>query len=226
MSLKKSKILLLEDDQLLCETLQEYLTDENFDVDMVQDGEDAISFAYEKNYDLFLFDVKVPSISGFDLLHELRQKGVRTPAIFMTSLNSVENLSRGFESGADDYLRKPFELKELLIRMQNILKREFYHAQTESIKLGDNLIYEPLNNRVLKDNKEIVLRSYELKLLSLFLKHQNELVSHETIYETLWEYEESPSETSLRTYIKNLRKILGKEKIVSIKGYGYKYVSL
>ena len=226
MNEKKSKILLLEDDLLLCETLEDFLTSENFDVDTVHDGEVALESAYEKSYDLFLFDVKVPSMNGFDLLYELRSRGITTPAIFMTSLNSVDNLSKGFESGADDYLRKPFELKELLLRAQNILKREFYHAKVKVIELGENLTYEPLNNRLINSGVEITLRSKELKLLSIFLKHQNELLSHDAIYDALWDYEETPSETSLRTYIKNLRKILGKEKIASIKGYGYKFVSL
>jgi len=222
----KSKILLLEDDHLLCETLEEFLTSKNFAVDMVHDGEVALQSAYEKSYDLFLFDVKVPSINGFDLLYELRNSGVTTPAIFMTSLNSVDNLSKGFESGADDYLRKPFELQELLVRAENILKRAFYHSKTKEIKLDENLTYEPLNNRLIKDGSEVVLRSKELKLLSILLKHQNELLSHEAIYEALWDYEETSSETSLRTYIKNLRKILGKDRIASIKGYGYKFVSV
>jgi len=112
------------------------------------------------------------------------------------------------------------------LRAQNILKREFYHAKVKAIELGENLTYEPLNNRLINNGVEITLRSKELKLLSIFLKHQNELLSHNAIYDALWDYEETPSETSLRTYIKNLRKILGKEKIASIKGYGYKFVSL
>lgn len=226
MSEQKNRILLLEDDLLLCETLQEYLESENFNVTVVNDGEEALERAYEKRFDLFLFDVKVPSINGFDLLYELRQKGDTTPAIFMTSLNSVENLSKGFESGADDYIRKPFELKELLIRIKNILKREFFHRKEDTVRLGEGIEFSPLNNRVLREGKEVELRAKELKLLSLFLKKQNELLSHETIYGELWEYEEEPSETSLRTYIKNLRKVIGKDRIVSIKGHGYKFVTL
>ena len=219
----KATILLLEDDLTLSETVVEYFQDQGFDIDFVYDGEEALSFIYEKNYDLLLLDVNVPNKNGFEVLKEIRSEGNKTPAIFITSLNSMESLEEGFQSGCDDYIRKPFELKELLLRVQTILKREFANSKEEIIKLGDGLVFNLISSELKKDDIEIKLNLKELKLLKLFLQHPNELLSHDRIYDFVWNYDEEYSDNSLRTYIKNLRKIVGKEKIVSLKKLGYRF---
>jgi DNA-binding response OmpR family regulator len=219
----KATILLLEDDLTLSETVVEYFQDQGFDIDFVYDGEEALSFIYEKNYDLLLLDVNVPNKNGFEVLKEIRSEGNKTPAIFITSLNSMESLEKGFQSGCDDYIRKPFELKELLLRVQTILKREFANSKEEIIKLGDGLVFNLISSELKKDDIEIKLNLKELKLLKLFLQHPNELLSHDRIYDFVWNYDEEYSDNSLRTYIKNLRKIVGKEKIVSLKKLGYRF---
>ncbi len=220
----KKKILLLEDDVILNETVCEYLEDVDYDVDPVEDGEEALDKIYETTYDILLLDVKVPGISGFELLAEVRKRGIFTPAIFITSLNSIDDLDKGYESGCEDYIRKPFALRELHIRVETILKRDFFqHTSSDRIEIDDNIYYEIASNILYVDSSEQVLNKKESKLLKLFLQHQNQVVTHEKIYDTLWDYDETYSEASLRTYIKNLRKLLGKEKIVSIKKQGYKF---
>jgi len=221
----KAKILLLEDDLTLSETVIEFLEDNNFEVDAVYDGESASELIYEKNFDIFLLDVNVPLLNGFELLKQKRAEGVQTPAIYITSLNSIDSLEVGYNSGCDDYIRKPFALKELLFRIDNILKRGFFHEQSSKIKINDSIEYDTNSNQLFVDNIQSSLNTKEAMLLKLFLQHQEEVISHELIYETLWSYEENPSENSLRTYIKNLRKIIGKEKIVSIKKLGYKFTT-
>ena len=219
----RAKILLLEDDLTLNETVTEFLEENNFDVTPVYDGEEASDIIYEQQFDIFLLDVNVPLINGFELLKQKRKDGVTTPAIYITSLDSIDSLEDGYKSGCDDYIRKPFALKELLFRIESILKREFFHENSSKIKIDENIEYDADSNLLFVDNKQVQLSSKEALLLKLFLQHANEAVSHEVIYEHLWEYEETPSESSLRTYIKNLRKIIGKDKIVSIKKLGYRF---
>ncbi len=222
--MSKKRILLLEDDITLNDTITEYLEEQGYEVESVESGEEAMDKIYENSYDLLLLDVKVPDINGFDLLKEVRGRGNTTPAIFITSLDSIDDLSEGYESGCDDYIRKPFALKELAMRMTTILKRDFFHTNNEKIAIDENIEYDIDGNILYIDGKEVSLNKKESKLLKLFLQNQNQILSHERIYDAVWDYDENASEASLRTYIKNLRKILGKEKIVSIKKQGYKFI--
>ena len=219
----KAKILLLEDDVTLNETIEEFLQEHQFDVTAAYDGEEASDLIYEQSFDLFLLDVNVPLINGFELLKQKRKDGVNTPAIYITSLDSIDSLEDGYKSGCDDYIRKPFVLKELLFRIESILKREFFHENSAKIRIDNTIEYDTESNLLFVDKLPVQLSAKEAQLLKLFLQHKNEAVSHEVIYEHLWQYEETPSESALRTYIKNLRKIIGKEKIVSIKKLGYRF---
>ena len=218
----KSKILLLEDDLNLSETVSEYLEDSGFEVSSVYDGDEAIELIYEHNYDLLLLDVNVPNKNGFEVLKEVRKNNKKTAAIFITSLNSMDSLEEGFNSGCDDYIRKPFELKELLIRVKTILKKEFSN-KNELVQITPNITFNSISNELKDNGVEVKLNLKESKLLKFFLQHPNQLLSHEMIYDHVWEYDEEYSDNSLRTYIKNLRKILGKDKIVSLKKLGYRF---
>jgi DNA-binding response OmpR family regulator len=219
------KILLLEDDANLNETVTEFLEELGHDIVSVYDGYEAQEKLYESKYDLLLLDVNTPGITGFELLKEAREGDVVAPAIFITSLDSVEDLEKGFESGCDDYIRKPFALKELKIRVETLLKRGFYHESKELITIAKNIAYDTKNNELVIDDKSVSLGHKESKLLKLFMKNEGEVIAHERIYKHLWDFDEEPSDTALRTYIKNLRKIIGKESIVSIKKQGYKFIT-
>jgi len=221
----KAKILLLEDDANLNETVVEFLEDEGYEVEPSYDGNDAEEKIYETKYDLLLLDVNTPGIDGFELLKRARDSGMTAPAIFITSLSSLESLEIGYESGCDDYIRKPFALRELLIRMETLLKRVFFHEQKDYIEIDSSIKYDINSNLLILDDQPISLGNKESKLLKLFIKSLDEVLSHEYIYMHLWDYDEEPSDTSLRTYIKNLRKIVGKERIVSIKKQGYKFTT-
>jgi DNA-binding response OmpR family regulator len=220
-----SKILLLEDDANLNETVTEFLTEQGHDIVSVYDGYEAQEKLYESKYDLLLFDVNTPGINGFELLKEAREGDVVAPAIFITSLHSVDDLEKGFDSGCDDYIRKPFVLKELLIRVETLLKRDFFHEAKEVIEISSNIVYDIKNNELIVDSKTVSLGNKESILLKLFMKTEGEVLAHERIYKHLWDFDEEPSDTALRTYIKNLRKIIGKERIVSIKKQGYKFIA-
>ena len=220
-----SKILLLEDDSNLNETVTEFLTEQGHNIISVYDGYEAQEKLYESKYDLLLFDVNTPGINGFKLLKEARESDVVAPAIFITSLDSMDDLEEGFNSGCDDYIRKPFVLKELLIRVETLLKRGFFHEAKEMIEIDSQIMYDIKNNALIVDDKSVSLGNKESILLKLFMKTEGEVLSHERIYKHLWDFDEEPSDTALRTYIKNLRKIIGKERIVSIKKQGYKFTT-
>lgn len=217
------KILYLEDDLNLSQTVEEFLKDEGFDVVCAYDGDEALEAIYAARFDLFLLDVNVPQINGFQLLKELRGADISTPAIFITSLNSMNDLSSGYESGADDYIKKPFALKELLLRINALLKRE-YKTHEQLIKINDAVDFNLYSNELIKEGEKIALGHKEFLLLKLLLKHKNECVSFEDIYQNVWQFNENHSYMSLRTYVKNLRKHIGKEHILSIKNFGYKLV--
>lgn len=217
-------ILLLEDDLSLGEIVEEYLVDEGFEVSLASDAKEALDLAYEKHFDIWILDVKVPLGDGFSLLKELRSLGKDTPAIFMTSLNTTADLKEGFEAGCDDYIKKPFELIELKMRIESLLKRSFSHKNEDYEDLGNGFKFA-LNSKILYQNdKALSIPAKEIKLLSLLLQNKNQFLSTERIYEELWDYDEEPSELSLRVYVKNLRKMLGKENIINQRGRGYCYV--
>ena len=219
-----TQILLVEDDETLSELISEYLSEQGYDVTVCADAKAALDTAYERKFDILILDVKLPKGDGFSLLRELRRLGDDTPAIFTTSLNALQDLEIGYKSGCDDYLKKPYELKELLLRIQILIKRKFSHVNDEFIELGGGYKFYP-SSKTLRQNGQIVnLSNKESDLLALFLENKNALLSKETIFEKIWNYGEEPSELSLRVYVKNLRRILGKDAIVNRRGDGYIYV--
>ena len=216
-------LLLLEDDLQLSDTVKQFLELKGYEVYCAYDGLEAQNIVYEKHIDLMLLDVKVPQMNGFEFLKRIRSEGKDIPAIFITSLNSVEDVEQGFDAGGDDYIRKPFSLKELLVRVESLLKRSF-GTYKDKIEIERGVVFDTKELILVKNNGKIPLKTKELKLLALFLQHPNELLFYEKINENLWEYDEEPSPGSLRTYIKVLRSAIGKEKIETVKNTGYRFV--
>lgn len=218
-----AKILLLEDDLSLGEIIVEFLSEEGYDVKLCHNAKDALNEAYEKNYSLWIFDVKVPLGDGFSLLEELRVAGRQTPCIFMTSLSTTADLKNGFRVGCDDYIRKPFELAELAVRLKALLKRTFSHKNEDYEDLGNGFKFSLISQNLYRFDELVSIPTKELKLLTMLLQNKKRFLSVEEIFDGLWDFDEEPSELSLRAYVKNLRKILGKEKIINQRGRGYRY---
>ncbi|HEC1757414.1 response regulator transcription factor [Campylobacter lari] len=218
-----AKILLLEDDLSLNEIISDALSDEGFKVSCVYDAQEALEKAYEENFDLWIFDVKVPKGNGFEVLKELRESAKNTPAIFLTSLSMLDDVKQGFSSGCDDYIKKPFDVDELIIRVKNIIKRNFSHQKEDLILLSTskNISFDPLNKTLYQDKEIITLTNKEKELLALLLKKRPHFVSIETIFNEIWSLDEEPVIMSLRVYVKNLRKILGKDLIINQRNIGY-----
>lgn len=215
------KILLLEDDLILNEIIEEYLISQEHEVITAFSGNEAQDYLYSQIFDLLILDVNVPFVSGFELLKELRTKNIKTPTIFITSLNMVEDMQKGFDSGCDDYLKKPFELKELDLRINNI-KRLFNITPKELINISKDTFLDIQNLLIIKNNQKIHLAKKECEVLQ-YLINSSKTVSIEELSLNLWAYEDNPNDSTIRTYIKNLRKILGEEKIINIRGVGYRF---
>jgi len=218
------KILLLEDDLLLNEIVEEHLELKGNIVTSVYSGDEAEDIAFSETFDLFIFDVNVPNINGFDLLKEIREKEIRTPAIFITSANMLEDMEKGFESGCDDYIKKPFELKELDLRIDNI-KRLYDINPLGVIEISENIKIDMQNLILIKDNKKIHLPQKECEVLGYLVKNKQKPVSIDELSLNIWAYEDAPNSSTIRTYMKNIRKVLGKEYIINIRGVGYKFNS-
>ena len=220
----EQSILLLEDDIQLSDTVKQFLSYSGYKIYPAYDALQAKDILYERAIDLMLLDIKVPHQSGFDFLKEVREEGNLTPAIFITSLNAVDDVTKGFDIGCDDYIRKPFALKELLVRVELVLKRNF-RSHDAQIDLKSGYLFDIKGLFLTHNNKKVSLKTKETKLLALFLKNSNELLTYNKIFDYLWEYNETPSQGSLRAYINTLRNILGKSRIETIKHLGYRYVA-
>ena len=215
-----ARILLLEDDKILSETLEELLEASGYSVHLSQNGNDALDATAEESFELMLFDVNVPKPNGFELLEMLRDSGNKTPCIFLTSLNDIASLSKGFEVGADDYMKKPFDFDELLVRIEALLRKSFSSASND-VKYGE-FIYKIATNELFKGSELILLAPQEQKLLALFFRRINETIRKDDFLYEL-DKENETSEGALRVYITKLRKI-GLE-IQTIKGVGYRLIA-
>ncbi len=231
-----AKILLLEDDILLSEILTDELRENGFEVCLCEDAKSALESGYEQHFDLWIFDVKVPLgkdftkknqkstlANGFEVLRELRALGKTTPAIFLTSLAMLDDVKEGFLAGCDDYVRKPFEIDELLLRIHSLLKRRFAHQQIQTLNLGGGFYFDIIQKTLFSNGVIISLTNKERELLALLLENRGKFVTQDMIFERIWNYDEMPTNMALRVYIKNLRKILGKEAIITQRFRGYCY---
>jgi len=215
------KILLLEDDFLFGETLVDLLEDEGYEVFHFANGQDALDAIYASKFDVYLLDINVPLINGTTLLGELRASNDNTPAIFLTSHKDKETLELGFENGADDYMVKPFDTDELLLRLKALLKRS---KKNVNIQVG-KLSHDVSHRTILYDGEELELSKKEYQLLVLLMNNANASVPKELIFDELWSSAESGSDGAVRVYINRLKQLLPEQSIENIRGVGYKLVS-
>ncbi len=209
------KILLLEDDHILSSTLIKLLSIEGYDLTLAHNGEEVLDLTYENSYDLYLFDINVPCISGLDLLKELRESGDKTPAFFISALVDIDSISAAFDIGCDDYIKKPFDFDELLVRIRSALKRSYGNLTYKDI------VYDFKTREIKKSGETITLGNVETAIFELFIKNISAVIPKEEIYELM----EKPSEVGLRVNISRLKKLLGLD-IRNIRGVGYKLEEL
>ncbi|CRF41112.1 copper response regulator transcription factor CrdR [Helicobacter ailurogastricus] len=204
------KLFLLEDDVLLHKVLAEFLEHAGFALVGAYNQARALEILSQQSFDLLLLDIQLPESDGFGVLQTLRDLDISTPAIFISARNDIHALRRAFSVGASDYLKKPFDLEELRLRMERLLA-------PPKLQIGPECFYE---NGVLHTDKPHFLSPKEKRLLEFFIRHKNQVLGSEQIIANVWDYEGIDSST-LRSHIKNLRKLLGKEQLQNIKGLGY-----
>ena len=213
------KILLLEDDVILQEILEESLLEEGYAVESFYDGEKALDAIGEQHYDMLLLDVNVPNISGFEILAYLREIGNTTPAIYITSLAGIDDLKKAFSLGADDYLRKPFDLEELHARIAHTVTRNRLQEEIEF----DGMKFIPRAHQIIIKDRVLQMRQKEAQVLEYFVRNTGKIISCDEIIENVWDDTHIPTHATIRTYIKNLRKMFTKEYFDNIKGEGYRF---
>jgi len=213
------KILFLEDDPVISDIIVDFLS-ESYEVQHCFNSADALKLAEDEHFDLYIFDINVPGISGLELLKNLREFSDATPAIFITAYQELRYLQEGFDVGANDFLRKPFELEELHARIENI-KRQF--SIDEEVKISEEIRFNPLVHQLVVNEKMTHLSAKESEVLHYLIRNKSRVISTDELVQNLWEYDEMPSDDTIRTYIKNLRSLLGKEHIINIRAKGYRF---
>lgn len=213
------KILLLEDDLNLRETIEEELEEEGFHLTSTDKSDEVIDLSYEEKFDLYLFDVNVIGMNGFKLLEALREAGDETPTIFLTSKNKTQDVIEGFEVGASDYLKKPFDIDELIARMLRFLKKK------KRFNITDNISYLAESYEVINNGKKILLNQKDAQILEYFLNHKNQIISKEQILDDVYEGEYI-TDSTFRGYIKKIKSAIGEEHLRNIRGQGYIFETL
>lgn len=211
----------MEDDPVLGDIVATYL-EEYYEVSHAFDSKQAQELIDENKFDLFIFDINVPGISGVELLEELRSFNNTTPTIVVTAYADTKHLKNSFDAGAHDYIKKPFELEELKLRIEKS-KVLFHIEQDTPLKIGDNITYYPRKHIVMNEMKEIRLRPKEAEILDYFIANAKRLISQDELTQNIWGFEEMPSDATLRSYIRKLREVIGASKIVTQRGVGYRY---
>ena len=203
------------------ETLIDLLEDEGFEVNHVANGQDALDATFNTKFDIYLLDINVPLIDGVSLLRELRSADDNTPAIFLTSHKAKEMVQKGFFSGADDYMIKPFDGDELVLRIHALLRRSTKTAP----KVVGKFLHDNLHKTISYDGVLLDLSKKEYELLTLLMNNINTNVTKEMILDELWSSSEHGSDGAMRVYINRLKQLLPEMTIKNVRGIGYKLVS-
>lgn len=214
------KILLLEDEEILCKNIKTFLTIKGHQVDSYEDGGVLLDEANLFEYDFFIFDINVPDVDGFELLTYIRDKKIETPLIFISAMVGIEELSKGFSLGCSDYLKKPFELPELELRIKNIKSSFTAH---ERMELPNGLVYDFDTKSVYDGEKRLELSKKQSEILYIILKYNGNVVSFDTIADYAYEDDFRDIHT-ISSHIRDIRKIIGSDTIKNVRGVGYKLV--
>lgn len=224
------RILLVEDEESLREAVKLNLEMEGYEVVATDNGKQALKLIDEQHFDLLLLDVMLPEVDGFQICEQVRLTNMKVPIIFLTAKDAAMDRITGLKKGADDYITKPFVLEELLLRVQNLLKRTSTEQETrlESYAFGDNKVnfvtYEAEGNP-----GTFTLTKKEAMLLKLLIDRKNEVVSRQQILQSVWGYDVYPSTRTIDNFILSFRKYFEEDPknpvyFQSVRGVGYKFV--
>ena len=211
-----SRILVVEDDARLRATLERVLVAEHYDVESADDGNEALRRARERPFDLVVLDIMLPGLDGIAVCRRLRERGA-VPILLLTARGSTEDRVRGLDSGADDYLTKPFEYEELLARVRALLRRG---APSEHLRFGEVRL-EPASRQAWRGERALDLTTTEFELLDHFMRHPRQVLSREQLIDAVWKGE-AESDNVVAGYVGYLRQKLGEPRLLhTVRGAGY-----
>ena len=218
------RILLVEDDKDIARFVRKGLTENSLTVEVAFNGEDGLRSALGMKYDLIILDILLPKMDGTEVLRRIRAGGIQTPVIFLTAKNKEDDIVRGLNLGADDYLGKPFAFNELLARIRALLRRGTMVAPSSTLQVR-NLTLELEGHRVFRDKTKIELTPKEYALLEFFMRHPGEIVTRTMISEKIWDYHFDTSTNVIDVHVSHLRNKIDKDfepKLLhTVKGVGY-----
>ena len=217
------KILLIEDDLQVADYVQQILTDHNYQVDYVSDGDQGLQHAIDKHYDLLIVDRMLPNKDGLEIVETVRANGNAVPVLFLSALGDVDERVKGLKVGADDYLVKPFADQELLARVEVLLRRKEALPATR-LKVGE-LELDLLTQKVTRQGQNLNLQPREFRLLEYLMKHAGQVVTRTMLLENVWEYHFDPQTTVIDVHVSRLRQKIDKDferpLLSTIRGAGY-----
>ena len=220
------RILVVEDEHRIAESIKKGLEQEHYAVDVAYNGLDGFDLASTEEYDLILLDLMLPGKDGLTICHQLREKSINTPILILTAKGQIEDKVIGLDTGADDYLTKPFSFDELLARVRALCRRPQNSLST--ILNLDGLSLDTTNYTVIRDGHQIKLSGKEFSLLEFFLRHPRQILRKERIIGHVWDYDSDILPNTVEVYIKNLRRKIDtpfsakKPLFTTIRGFGYK----
>jgi len=216
------RVLLVEDEKNVASFIKQGLEEDFYTVDIAEDGIDGYTMATNQTYDLIILDLMLPRMDGREICRKLRASGLKTPILMLTALNAVPDKVEGFESGADDYLTKPFSFSEMLARVRALMRRSADYSG--ELSLAD-LRIDLLSRRAFRGDREIMLTPKEFALLEYLLRNKSRIVSRTQIIENVWGYNFDPNTNVVDVHIKFLREKIDKDSdqklIRTVRGAGY-----
>jgi len=225
----RRRILIVEDEDSLVVTLRDRLQSEGYDVEVAFDGEMGVELGAKPQLDLLILDVALPRKNGYDVCRDLRARGVQTPVLMLTARGQVIDRVVGLKLGADDYLTKPFDMSELLARIEALLRRaRVATASADAVVFG--AVHADFRSAVVRrEGNEVELSGLELKLLRYFVEHRGALLTRDELLEKVWGYEAMPVTRTVDVHVASLRQKLEKnasrpEHFVTVHGLGYKFM--
>lgn len=217
------KILVVEDEKKIANFIKKGLSEENYVVDVVNNGKDALENISQNNYDLIIMDVVLPDMNGFDLCSEIRKNGFKNAILMLTVRDRVEDKVKGFNSGADDYMTKPFAFEELIARIRAML-RKLSGTDSLILKVGD-LEMDLVSHTVKRAGKEIKLTQKEYSLLEYLMRNHDKIVTRTMILQNVWEFDFDTGSNVIDVFIRHLREKIDdwhpKKMIHTVRGRGY-----
>ena len=214
------KILLLEDELMLQSAMVEYLTDTGYKVDAFEDGAEAYEHCIKESYDLFILDINTPSLDGLSLLEKLQKEKIFVPTIFVSAITEIEQISKAYELGCYDYLKKPFHLKELTLHIDRLLKMANIESKS-LVKISKMYSYDLKKERLFFDNEEQSLTPKQAQIINLFACNINKIVDFDMLRHYVWDDPQIDNAT-IRAEVHRVRQMLKEDLIESLKGIGYR----